>query len=52
MADQKVKLAVVDGETLMDMKLPPYKVLCRYLVTARDVYPWRCFQDRQIVVGA
>ena len=25
MADKKAKLAVIDGETLMDMKLPPTK---------------------------
>ena len=25
MADEKTKLAVIDGETLMDMKLPPTK---------------------------
>mgnify|MGYP007090529357 FL=1 len=25
MADKKAKLAVIDGETLMDMKLPPAK---------------------------
>ena len=25
MADKNVKLAVIDGETLMDMKLPPTK---------------------------
>ena len=25
MADKKAKLAVIDGETLMDLKLPPTK---------------------------
>ncbi len=25
MADKKAKLAVIDGETMMDMKLPPTK---------------------------
>lgn len=35
MADKKAKLAVIDGETLMDMKLPPTKFCVETLLPGK-----------------
>ena len=37
----KTKLTVIDGETLMDMKLPPTKFLCRNTFAAGHLYARR-----------